>query len=93
MEEESFRRAIRHDKTTSDRKLIKQTLKTQDRDNLLLDWVNAIVSNRLDERHKYLAVLTQRTGVILPKARNLAQYITEQQGRWDMRYPPMLLLI
>jgi hypothetical protein len=51
------------------------------RDNLLMDWVNETVSNRLDESNRFLAVLVQRTGLMIPKARNLQQYITEQQHR------------
>ena len=43
--------------------------------------MNLVVSNQIDEKYKYLADLTQRTGVMLPKAHKLAQFICQQQGR------------
>lgn len=43
--------------------------------------MNIVVSNNIDEKYKSIADLTQRTGVMLPKAHKLAQYICQQQGR------------
>lgn len=75
-ETEAFKHALKAEKLKFERQLGKMSVKVQDRDALLLEWVQLMDTYNVTNNFSFVREMVHRTASVLPAARN---YLPEEE--------------